>query len=100
MTIDVDGIKRLMRSHRAQYDRYLVETNDDIVQTKQKLQHLNIYKEQLMFHLNKSAKILDIIEIDELNKKSFSTIPSAEESRKKMAELFPSDDVEDAVEEK
>jgi len=74
MTIDVDGIKRLLRSNRAQYEGYLKETNIKILQAEEDLEYQNEYKKKLDFYLDKSTKILEIVEMAERNHKYFSTI--------------------------
>lgn len=74
MTVDVDGIKRLLRSNEAQYRGYFDKNKEEIAECETKLEHLKLYEKKLNFYIDKSTKILEIIEMDEKNKKPFNEI--------------------------
>ena len=74
MTVDVDGIKRLLRSNEAQYRGYFDKNKVEIAECEAKLEHLKLYGVKLNFYIDKSTKILEIIEMDEKNEKPFKDI--------------------------
>ena len=74
MTVDVDGIKRLLRSNEAQYRGYFNKNKEEIAECEAKLEHLKLYGVKLNFYIDKSTKILEIIEMAEKNEKPFKEI--------------------------
>lgn len=74
MTIDIDGVKRLMRSNRAMYEDYR-ETNEvKIKQHEADLEQLLEYRKLLNFYLDKSTKMLDVVEMSDANDKPFKEV--------------------------
>ena len=74
MAVDVDGIKRLLKSNEAQYRGFLNTNKEEITECKAKLEHLELYGVKLNFYIDKSTKILEIIEMAEKNEKPFKEI--------------------------
>ena len=74
MPIDVDGVKRLMRSNKVTYQGYLDETNRKINEAEEELKHLKKYKNNLSFYLDKSTKMLEVVEMGERSNKEFSEV--------------------------
>ena len=74
MTVDVDGIKRLLRSDKRRYNDYLIETKLRIENLENELEDKREYLKKLSFYLDKSTKILEIIEMDETTDTPFKEI--------------------------
>lgn len=74
MTINVDGIKCLLRNKGLRDRKKLEQTKKDIELSKSKLSALEEYKHKLAFHIDKSTKLLEIIKMDEKNDKPFKEI--------------------------
>ena len=74
MTIDVNDIKCLLRNKEMSDRMELQRTKEDIELTKSKLHALEGYKQKLSFHIDKSTKLLEIIEMDEKTDKPFKEI--------------------------
>lgn len=74
MTINVDNIKCLLRNKELSDRKELQRTKEDIELTKSKLTALEVYMQKLSFHIDKSTKLLEIIEMDEKNDKPFEEI--------------------------
>ncbi len=74
MTINVDNIKCLLRNKELSDRKELQRTKEDIELTKSKLTALEAYMQKLSFHIDKSTKLLEIIEMDEKNDKPFKEI--------------------------
>ena len=74
MTINVDDIKCLLRNKELRDRKELEQTKKDIELSKSKLSVLEEYKHKLSFHIDKSTKLLEIIEMDEKNDKPFKEI--------------------------
>lgn len=72
MTIDVDGIKRLMQRNKETYSKYLHETDNEIKIAEDDLIRLKKYKEKLSFYLDKSTKMLEVVEMAGKSKQLFS----------------------------
>ena len=74
MTVDVDGIKRLLRSNEAQYRAYFDKNKEEIAECEAKLEHLKLCGVKLNFYIDKSTKILEIIEMGERTEEPFKNI--------------------------
>ena len=74
MTINVDDIKRLLRNKELSDRKELQRTKEDIELTKSKLTALEVYVQKLSFHIDKSTKLLEIIEMDEKTDQPFKEL--------------------------
>ena len=74
MTIDIDGVKRLMRSNRAMYEDYRETNEAKIKQHEDDLERLLEYRKLLNFYLDKSTKMLDVVEMADGNDKPFRDV--------------------------
>ena len=74
MTINVGDIKTLLRNKEMRDRIELKEVQDNTELTKSKLQTSELYLQKLSFHIDKSTKLLEIIERDEKNTKQFKEI--------------------------
>ena len=74
MTINVDNIKCLLRNRELSDRTKLQRIKEDIALMKSKLQAHETCVQKLTFHIDKSTKLLEIIEMDEKTDKPFKEI--------------------------
>lgn len=74
MTIDIDGVKRLMRSNRATYEDYREKNDQRITVLESELEQLLEYRKLLNFYLDKSTKMLDDVEMSDASDKPFREV--------------------------